>query len=199
MSPSYQSDRASLPPSYFDQMYAADLDPWQFETSEYEAQKYAATLAALPKAQYRSALEIGGSIGVLTKKLAARCQSLLSLDVSERAQARARARCRDLSQVAFEIMQVPHQYPLRTFDLTVVSEVGYYWGRDDLPQAQQQIAQHLEPGGHLLLVHWTPYVEEYPLTGDQVHEAFLLQVGTIWCHLISQREDRYRLDLLERL
>lgn len=199
MSPSQQSDQASLPPSYFEQMYAADPDPWQFETSEYEAQKYAATLAALPKAQYRSALEIGGSIGVLTEKLAARCQSLLSLDVSAQAQARAKARCRELSQVEFAIMQVPSQYPLRTFDLTLVSEVGYYWGRDDLPQAQQQIASRLEPGGHLLLVHWTPYVQEYPLTGDQVHEAFLSQVSTIWRPLVSQREDRYRLDLLERL
>ncbi|WP_121968526.1 SAM-dependent methyltransferase [Leptolyngbya sp. BC1307] len=199
MSLSQQSDGQSLPPSYFEQMYAADPDPWQFETSEYEAKKYAATLAALPKAYYRSALEIGGSIGVLTEKLAARCQSLLSLDVSEQAQARAKARCCDLSHVEFEIMQVPHQYPPRTFDLTLVSEVGYYWGWDDLPQAQQQIAQQLEPNGHLLLVHWTPYVEEYPLTGDQVHEAFLSQVGTLWRPLVSQREDRYRLDLLERL
>lgn len=199
MSSSQQSSTQSLPPSYFEQMYATDPDPWQFETSEYEAKKYATTLAALPKAQYRSALEIGGSIGVLTEKLAARCQSLLSLDVSAQAQARAKARCHELSQVEFAIMQVPRQYPLRTFDLTLVSEVGYYWGWDDLPQAQQQIAQQLEPGGHLLLVHWTPHVEEYPLTGDQVHEAFLAQVGTTWRPLVSQREDRYRLDLLERL
>ena len=199
MSPSQQSNTQSLPPSYFEEMYAADPDPWQFETSEYEAKKYAATLAALPKAHYRSALEIGGSIGVLTEKLAARCQALLSIDVSEQAQARAKARCRDLAQVEFAIMQVPRQYPLRSFDLTLVSEVGYYWGQDDLPQAQQQIASRLSPGGHLLLVHWTPYVQEYPLTGDQVHEAFLSQVDTLWRPLVSQREDRYRLDLLERL
>ena len=133
MSPS-QSNTQSLPPSYFEQCMLPDPDPWQFETSEYESKKYAATLAALPKDHYRSALEIGGSIGVLTEKLAARCRSLLSLDVSERAQARAKARCCNLSHVEFEIMQVPHDYPSRTFDLTLVSEVGYYWGRDDLPK-----------------------------------------------------------------
>ena len=199
MPPTQPPSARSLPPSYFENMYAADPDPWDFETSEYEAKKYAATLAALPKGHYRAALEIGGSIGVLTEKLAERCQSLLSIDVSKTAQARARDRCQRLSHVEFEIMQVPYQYPSRRFDLTVVSEVGYYWGRQDLPTAQAQIAQHLEAGGQLLLVHWTPYVAEYPLTGDEVHEAFLADVGSVWRSLVSQREERYRLDLLERL
>lgn len=193
------SSRQSLPPDYFEQMYAANPDPWEFETSEYEAKKYAATVAALPRRQYRSALEIGGSIGVLTQQLASRCQSLLSIDVSETAQTRARSRCCDLSHVKFEIMQVPYQYPADSFDLTLVSEVGYYWSAADLPVAQAQIARQLESGGHLLLVHWTPYVESYPLTGDQVHEAFLAEVGMTWRSLVSQREERYRLDLLERL
>lgn len=197
--PSNSPGRRSLSPSYFEQLYAADPDPWQFETSAYEAQKYAATLAALPQPQYRSALEIGGSIGVLTAQLAERCQALLSVDVSAQAQARAQARCRHLPQVEFALMQVPHQFPDRTFDLIVVSEVGYYWGWDDFPQAQQLIAEHLEPGGHLLLVHWTPQTQAYPLTGDQVHAAFWAQVDRVYRSLVSQREQRYRLDLFERL
>lgn len=185
--------------AYFEKLYAADIDPWDFETSQYEKDKYAATVAALPRQQYRAAFEIGGSIGVLTEKLAARCQSLLSVDISKRAQARAKERCQHLPQVEFKIMQVPYQYPAKLFDLTVVSEVGYYWGDKDFPKAQQQIANHLEPGGHLLLVHWTPYVKEYPRTGDSVHTAFLQQIGTVYRSLLSKREERYRLDLLERL
>lgn len=192
-------ESASLPPDYFEEMYAANPDPWDFETSEYEAKKYADTVGALPRSHYRSAFEIGGSIGVLTEKLAGRCQSLLSIDVSTHAQARAKERCARLSHVEFEIMQVPHNYPDRTFDLTVVSEVGYYWDRADLQIAQQKIAEHLEPGGHLLLVHWTPYVASYPLTGDEVHDAFLQQVADTYRSLVSRREEQYRLDLLERL
>ena len=194
-----ESERHSLPPSYFEKLYADDPDPWQFETSEYEARKYAATLAALPKPKYRSGFEIGGSIGVLTQMLAPRCQSLLSVDVCARAQMLAKQRCRHLPHVEFEIMQLPHQYPSGTFDLTLVSEVGYYWSWTDLRAAQQQIMSHLEPGGHLLLVHWTPQTREYPLTGDEVHEAFWQKVGTILRSLICQREERYRLDLFERL
>ena len=43
-----------------------DPDPWEFETSEYEAAKYDATIAALEGRRYATGLEIGCSIGVLT-------------------------------------------------------------------------------------------------------------------------------------
>lgn len=189
----------SLPPSYFDNLYQADPDPWKFETSEYEANKYAATIAALPKSRYRSAFEIGGSIGVLTEKLADRCEALLSIDVSQIAQARAIDRCRHLPQVEFQMMRVPEQFPDRSFDLILISEVGYYWSLADLRKAQQQILKALESGGHLLLVHWTLYAKDYPLSGDEVHEAFLELSPADLRHLQGQREEQYRLDLFERV
>lgn len=194
-----QNQPNSLPPSYFDKLYSDDPDPWKFETSEYEANKYAATIAALPKQRYRSAFEIGGSIGVLTEKLAQRCDCLLSVDVSKLAQDKAIARCKHLPQVRFEIMSVPEQYPDQMFDLTLVSEVGYYLCWEDLKKVQQLILQHLEPGGHLLLVHWTLYAKDYPLSGDEVHDSFLELTPTKLRHLQSQREEQYRLDLFERV
>ncbi|MEH2179072.1 class I SAM-dependent DNA methyltransferase [Nostoc sp.] len=192
-----QSD--SLPPSYFDKLYSENLDPWRFETSEYEANKYAATIAALPKERYRSAFEIGGSIGVLTEKLQEHCDSLLSIDVSKIAQNRAKERCQHLSNVKFQIMRVPEQYPDEMFDLTLVSEVGYYWSWEDLKKSQQYILKHLEPGGHLLLVHWTLYARDYPLSGDEVHDSFFELTPNKLRHLKGQREEEYRLDLFERV
>jgi SAM-dependent methyltransferase len=191
----------SLTPDYFDSLYTADSDPWKFETSDYEAEKYAATLAALPNSRYRSALEIGGSIGVLTEMLAQRCDSLLSIDVSAKAQQQAIDRCRSLSQVHFQIMGVPESYPDSQFDLTVLSEVGYYWCLEDLQKAQHLMLEHLEPGGHLLLVHWTPYEDYYdnPLSGDQVHESFLALPSSQIKHLKGDRAAQYRLDLFERV
>ena len=67
------STNETLPPSYFDAVYAASSDPWQFATSDYERAKYAATVAALPKPHFEQAFEIGCSIGVLTGLLAQRC------------------------------------------------------------------------------------------------------------------------------
>lgn len=188
----------SLPASYFDALYQTDIDPWKFATSDYEAEKYSTTIAALPNAHYRSALEIGGSIGVLTQKLAPYCDSLLSIDVSELAQNAAIQRCQQLAQVRFEIMSFPQQFPDELFDLILVSEVGYYWCWEDLKIAQQRILQLLEIGGHLLLVHWLPRSPDYPLTGDEVHESFLNFSPAQLQHLKDINNAQYRLDLFQR-
>ena len=45
----------SLAPEYFDRVYNAADDPWNFASSQYEAANYAATVAALPDENYRSA------------------------------------------------------------------------------------------------------------------------------------------------
>ena len=190
----------SLPPEYFDQVYQANRDPWNFETSPYERAKYAATLAALPRPHYPEALEIGCSLGLLTAQLAPRCGHLLAVDVSEAALAQARARCAALPQVELRLLRVPEEFPGQQFDLMLVSEVGYYWSAADLARAAGRIVAGLRPGGQLLLVHWTPPVHDYPLTGDDVHEHFLAQtMGTgPLRHLSGQRHAQYRLDLLEK-
>jgi len=186
----------TLTPDYFDDVYAANADPWGFETKPYEQAKYADTLHSLPRDQYQNVFEIGCSLGVLTAMLAQRCGRLLAVDGSETPLARARERCQDFPQVQIAQMQVPDQFPDELFDLILVSEVGYYWSPDDFVKAQEKILAHLEPGGQLMLVHWTPPVHDYPLTGDEVHEAFLTLGGLR--HLSGHREETYRLDVLEK-
>ena len=191
----------TLRPEYFDEVYRANEDPWSFETSPYERGKYADTLAALPNTLYNSAFEVGCSLGVLTEQLAARCQHLLAVDVAAAPLERARQRCAQLLQVEFRQMTLPAEFPeQQTFDLIVLSEVGYYWAAPDLAQAADKLVAALPPGGHLLLVHWTPPVHDYPLTGDEVHELFLAKAtsrGPLE-HLHGHRAAQYRLDLLAR-
>ena len=69
-------------------------------------------------------------------------------------------------------MSIPGEFPNDAFDLIILSEVGYYLSMPDLERARQLLVDSLNPGGHLLLVHWTPFVHDYPLTGDQVHDFF---------------------------
>ena len=190
----------TLPPKYFDHVYRANRDPWNFETSPYEREKYAATLAALPRPHYAAAFEIGCSLGVLTAQLAPRCGHLLAVDVSKVALAQARARCANLPQVEIRQLRVPKEFPRQSFDLIVLSEVGYYWSPADLAHAADLLIAGLKPGGQLLLVHWTPPVHDYPLTGDDVHEFFLTKTaenGPLH-HLTDQRYETYRLDLLDK-
>lgn len=190
----------TLPPDYFDKVYEANQDPWDFTTSPYEQQKYDATLAALPRQHYARAFEIGCSLGILTARLAPRCNYLLAVDVAEAALQQARQRCAALPQVELRLLRVPNEFPPGQFDLILVSEVGYYWSPADLARAADQLVAALPAGGQLVLVHWTPPVHDYPLTGDAVHDFFLEKAapGGPLRHLHGQRYEKYRLDVLER-
>lgn len=191
---------STLPTTYFDDVYRANTDPWSFESSPYEREKYAATMAALPQERYANAFEIGCSIGVLSELLAQRCDHLLSVDASELPLETARKRLVDYPQVMVRQLSVPDAFPDDQFDLIVVSEVGYYLSLDDLTRLRQLLLNHLTTSGHLLLVHWTPVVPDYPLTGDQVHDQFLQIAGQgkPLRHLLGQRADTYRLDLFQK-
>jgi SAM-dependent methyltransferase len=188
----------TVSPDYFAKIYETNADPWQFESSPYEREKYIVSLTALPFERYRQGFEIGGSIGVLTHMLADRCNRLLSVDVSPVAQRCARARCSDQPHVDFKIMQFPRETPAQTFDLIVLSEVGYYLCERDLLIARDWIIKSLQPGGHLLLVHWTPFVEDYPLTGDEVHDCFLEATPGPLNRVYHVRKTKYRIDVLSR-
>src|ERR1700748_2812701 len=97
----------TLRPEYFDALYTADPDPWKFAASPYERDKYALTLGAMQKPRYRSALEVGCSIGVLPRPLAPRCDGVVAIDAAQNALAEASRRCADLPGVRFEHMFVP--------------------------------------------------------------------------------------------
>ena len=186
--------KPSLPASYFEKLYASDPDPWRFATSDYEREKYDATLAALAGRQYGSAFEIGCSIGVLTQRLAAHCTHLLAVDVAEDALAKARTRCADLPAVTFAKLQIPRQWPPGQFDLILFSEVLYYLSETDLAEIARLTREALNPAGTVLLVHYTPETN-YPLTGDAAATLFIEQTG--FTPSLQLRQDRYRLDRLQ--
>ncbi len=188
--------RASLQPAYFDALYAADPDPWSFATSDYERAKYAATIAALSHRRYAHALEVGCSIGVLTRRLASRCAELLAVDASMRALVQARARCADLPQVLLERRVLPADWPDGAYDLIVLSEVLYYWDHADLDRMAALVGRDLVPGGEVLLVHWTGETD-YPLAGDEAVERFVAALPALMVTR-QRREPAYRLERLRR-
>ncbi len=191
--------KKSLPPEYFEKVYAANDDPWDFAASEYEAGKYAATLAALPSENYASAFEIGCSIGVLTEQLAERCGKLLAVDVSEKALEQAARRCENLPNVCLKILNISEEFPGEKFDLILISEVGYYLSKTDWQELMRKIPGHLSKNGQVGLIHWTPFVEDYPQTGDQIHDSFAIFAERKFRHLESISEKKYRLDIWEKI
>lgn len=191
--------KKTLPTEYFEKIYAANEDPWNFSSSRYEAEKYNATLDALPREKYASAFEIGCSIGVLTEKLAAKCAKLLSVDVSEKALAQAKKRCANLPNVRFEIINAAKDFPNEKFDLILISEVGYYLSKPDWQNLMLNIFGHLNENGQAALVHWTPFVHDYPQTGDEIHDSFAEFAEGKFNSIEKKRAEKYRLDVWEKI
>lgn len=195
--PNAAASATSLDAAFFDDFYAANGDdPWGFTDRWYERRKRALTLASLPRERFGRAFEPGCSIGVLTAELAARCDHLLAIDPVAAAVDRAVERTAALAHV--EVLQgsVPADWPDGSFDLVVLSEVGYYCGPDDLERLVDRAAQCLTDDGVVVACHWRHPVHEYPLTGDAVHEALLAhpRLAPLSRHL----EDDFRLDVLVR-
>ena len=188
--------RETIPADYFDALYRADPDPWRFKTSDYERDKYRATLAALTRPRYPRALEVGCAIGVLTRQLAGRCDRLLAIDGSPTALAAAEAECAGLDAVEFSCRTVPAGFPEGRFDLIVLSEVLYYLVPADLEIVATRCFDALRPGGEIILCHWLGETD-YPLTGDAASELF--GAAALKRPLARQRlaDETYRLERLQ--
>ena len=165
---------ASVPPAYFEAMFAGNDDPWSFRTRWYETRKRAMTLASLPRARYRHAFEPGCANGELSADLAARCDRLLIADGTQRAVDIARRRVSSLPHV--DVMQawVPDEWPQEAFDLVVISELGYFLSPDALEKLIWKVRRSLQPGATVLACHWRQQIEGCALDGDEVQR----RIGT---------------------
>jgi SAM-dependent methyltransferase len=188
---------ASLGRDYFEDLYAREADPWRFATSSYEHEKYDATLDALPRARYARGLEIGCSIGILTRRLAERCDHLLATDIAEEPLRQARLRAADAPWVKFTCSAAPGEWPQGTFDLILLSEVVYYLSREDVDLLAERVVGSLACKGDLVLVHWTGETD-YPLSGDEASERLLEKVRPAIRATLQKRLERFRLDVARR-
>ena len=188
---------SSLDADYFEGIFAADDDPWDLASSDYEAAKFARTHDAIADRRYTRGLEIGCAHGVLTRRLAGLCERLIAVDISAGALAKARGRVGDCPGVTLQRMAFPGEAPDGIFDLVVLSEVAYYWSLGDLDRAGEWLRGHVAPAGRILLVHYIGETD-YPQTGDAAVAALWAQLGNDVVEEKAERHARYRLDLWSR-
>lgn len=182
-------------PETFDRIYADDPDPWRFNSSSYEREKYTRTLAMLQHRHFGDALEVGCSIGVFTRLLSQHCDRLLAVDVAEVALAAARQNCVGRPWVRIERRQIPADWPTGLFNLIVLSEVLYFLGSADIVRSARCTAASLRPAGLALLVNWTGPTDT-PCTGNEAAELFERAAAPDLRALRRVRRGTYRLDLL---
>jgi len=188
----------------FDSLYTQRIDPWDFRTSAYERAKYAATVDALPRSHYRRALEIGCSIGELSRVLRQRADRVLGLDVSAVAVNEARRVHGDVSGLQFEVAEMPREFPDGIFDLVVLSEVLYFLDVHEIDVLAGRIARALEPAGHCITVCWLGETDTgRDLGGSEAAERFARELTGHHRierdERVSRRGSEYRLDVFERV
>jgi SAM-dependent methyltransferase len=184
-----QRDRA--PVEHFERLAGESPDPWSYETSRYEQAKYRRTLAALPQ-RTGATLELGCSVGVFTKLLALRCESLLAVDFSPTALEHARDRLAGVANVELSRRTLPEQTPGGPFETIVCAEILYYWSAPLVRDGLRRIETALAPGGTLLAVHWRGADPRRELVGDDVHRILHEETSLRWEHGEKTRE--YMLD-----
>lgn len=173
-------------PHRFDALFRASDDPWRFKTRWYEARKRAVTLACLPAARFAHGFEPGCANGELSAELATRCDRLLVCDGSRRAVELAQARLAAWPQVRVVQAQLPGDWPDATFDLIVISELGYFLDAQRLDALADHARACLRPGGALLACHWRRPIQGCEFTGDAVHARLAQRLG--WNALTELRE-----------
>jgi SAM-dependent methyltransferase len=183
------------PVEEFERQYRESGDPWDLATSAYEQGRYDSTIAALEGRRYGRALELGASIGILSGRLAALSDELVTLEPAPTAVAQARAHLK--GRVDVEVLEgsAPEDLPDGPFDLIVCSEVLYYFSADELHTVLDAVEARLSPGGLLIAVHWRG-LGTHQLTGDQVHQALGRRDGL---HRVNEtRNPGYVLDVFRR-
>ena len=106
--------------------------------SEYERVKYDATLSACGPGPFESALELGGSIGVFSARLAERCETLTTIDFSPTAVAAAREQLGRLAPRPRDRRRDPGAIAAGRHDLVVASEILYYLDDDALRETLER-------------------------------------------------------------
>ena len=185
----------------FEAAYTRSPDPWASAAPRfrYQARKYGQIMALLPQRRFRSALDLGCGLGLLSQRLAGRCDAVLGLDVAEAALGHARARAAGLPNLGFaqgDLLDLPRDLDGR-FDLVVAADTLYYLSPlpDDLLKSlSARLADLLMPGGMCLLVnHFFFSADAESRRSRRIHDAFA------WSHRFDVHSQHRRAFFLAML
>ena len=143
----------------------------------------------------------GCSVGVLTEKLASICERVDAFDISPSAVAAAQTRCEGYPGVTVQLGSLLEPRPYGSYDLIVLSELGYYFHATEWECLVAGIAAGMRTGAVLLASHWLGHSPDHLRSGDEVHSGMNMSGLQ---HQFGQRHPDdthggFRLDLWRKL
>ena len=131
-------------------------DPWDYATISFQSDRIRREVEMLDAVGgtvgFRKVLEVGCAEGMFTRMLAPRCESLLAVDISSVALARARHRLEKYAHVQFaqwdlRVDAVPGSYDL----IVIIHAMEYIRNPLYVRRARTRLVNSLNPGGYLLI------------------------------------------------
>ncbi|MFZ0607749.1 MAG: SAM-dependent methyltransferase [Xanthobacteraceae bacterium] len=138
----------------FERLYLENSDPWNYETSEYERDKYRGALDTIVRWRRSNAsvLEIGCSVGVFSEMLSGHFAECVAVDMSEEALRIARSRNGERKNLRFVRSDVRSLHLRGQFDVITCAETLYYIDESDADRVASTLANHLSGVGILVSV-----------------------------------------------
>jgi predicted TPR repeat methyltransferase len=160
-----------------DSDFRASVDPFHYDTSPENQARFRRQKELLDSVRgsgrFRNALEIGCAEGHFTEVIADRSQSLLVLDLSSTALARARKRRNWGESVTFREWDLKSEAIPGRFDLIVLAGVlEYFYRRSTFKKVRASLVGALNPGGYLLL---ESRLSENPTVADAWWSKYLIR------------------------
>jgi 2-polyprenyl-3-methyl-5-hydroxy-6-metoxy-1,4-benzoquinol methylase len=170
---------------WFDKLWSQG-DPWDLELNPFERAKYEAQVALLdadrgPGMTYGRTLEIGCAAGAFTRRLSARCEHVIGIDIAQPAIALAQDR-NQAPNVEYRLANAMEwQDELRNgqWDLIVCAEtlcyLGWLYPFFDVAWFARCLFEGSKPGGRLLLANTCGGTEDWllkPWVIKSYHDLF---------------------------
>lgn len=153
---------------HYEQVWRAG-DPWDFEASALDAERYARQAALIGGRRYGRVIDTGCGSGHFTRRLAGVSDEVLALDIAPSAVERARSHCAGCNNVTFRACNVMDFDPVAEgpWDLVVMSEaiycLGWQYPLFDIGWLISNFRQSLSDNGRFLLVNTLGHDEDYLL------------------------------------
>lgn len=185
----------TVPARHFDGLFERDQDPWNYQNSPYEIDRFSRTLDVLRSRWFTSTLELGCANGVLTHMLAAHCGNLLAIDSSAIALEVARKRTGGAKNVELRLGRLPQDLPGGDFDLIVLSDFLYYLGFAGCVTLARGMSAIAAPGCQIVIANYLGETE-CALTGEMAAELMIAHLPD-WQVVRQDRCKKLRIDVLE--